>query len=257
MLVEIIQGTEGGGLIVIKDSSECDGRSLLKGFIKAALQRNEPVHVVGFEVSENELRTGLDSGAASRLVFHDGYSDPLQWLGQGKLSVQDYSAQNTRNRISQTDDPKLVTLIIDSLSWLLLHTPPTAVCQSLQELSRGGMKVKRVIALLHSDLHEQGVVGSVCHVATAVVTVTPVSGSVSGEAEPNGIVRTLQRRKTGKVSQEEECYSVREDFSVQILRDLGTKKQPAPHRKGETKQEVIIASASLWRGENPLPARRQ
>ncbi|MGH0180242.1 UNVERIFIED_CONTAM: hypothetical protein FKN15_017497 [Acipenser sinensis] len=185
-----------------EDSAECDGRSLLKGFIKAAVLRNEPVHVLGFEVSEDELCTGLDSGTASRLVFHDGYSDPLQWLGQGKLSVQDYSAQNMRNRISQSDEPKVVTLVIDSLSWLLLHTPPTAVCQSLQELSRGGLKVKRVVALLHSDLHEQGVVGSVCHMATAVVTVTPVSGSVSAEAEPNGIVRTLLRRKTGRVSRE-------------------------------------------------------
>lgn len=245
MLVEIIQGSEGGGLVVIKDSAECDGRSLLKGFIKAAVLRNEPVHVLGFEVSEDELCTGLDSGPASRLVFHDGYSDPLQWLGQGKLSVQDYSAQNMRNRISQSDDPKVVTLVIDSLSWLLLHTPPTAVCQSLQELSRGGLKVKRVVALLHSDLHEQGVVGSVCHMATAVVTVTPVSGSVSAEAEPNGIVRTLLRRKTGRVSREEECYSVREDFSVQILRDLSTRKQPAPDSRGETKQDDPAANLTF------------
>lgn len=245
MLVEIIQGTEGGGLVVIKDSAECDGRSLLKGFIKAAVLRNEPVHVLGFEVSEDELCTGLDSGTASRLVFHDGYSDPLQWLGQGKLSVQDYSAQNMRNRISQSDDPKVVTLVIDSLSWLLLHTPPTAVCQSLQELSRGGLKVKRVVALLHSDLHEQGVVGSVCHMATAVVTVTPVSGSVSAEAEPNGIVRTLLRRKTGRVSREEEFYSIQEDFSVQILRDLSTRKQPASDSRGETKQDDPAANLTF------------
>ncbi|MGH0185795.1 UNVERIFIED_CONTAM: hypothetical protein FKN15_019047 [Acipenser sinensis] len=40
--------------------------------------------------------------------------------------------------------------------------------------------------------------------ATAVVTVTPVSGSVSAEAEPNGIVRTLLRRKTGRVSREDD-----------------------------------------------------
>ncbi|MGH0186850.1 UNVERIFIED_CONTAM: hypothetical protein FKN15_028484 [Acipenser sinensis] len=206
---------------------------------------NEPVHVLGFEVSEDELCTGLDSGTASRLVFHDGYSDPLQWLGQGKLSVQDYSAQNMRNRISQSDDPKVVTLVIDSLSWLLLHTPPTAVCQSLQELSRGGLKVKRVVALLHSDLHEQGVVGSVCHMATAVVTVTPVSGSVSAEAEPNGIVRTLLRRKTGRVSREEEFYSVLEDFSVQILRDLSTRKQPASDSRGETKQDDPAANLTF------------
>ncbi|MBN3318581.1 ELP5 protein, partial [Atractosteus spatula] len=226
MLLEIIDGAEGGGLVVIKDSVNCPGRRLLKSCVSAALRRKESVHVLGFDVSEEELRAGLDGEAAKSLVFHNGYTDPLCWtgMGTGQLTALHFSAQEIRARISQSRGPEPVTLAVDSLSWVLRHNPTASVCQSLQELRRDGL-LKRILVLLHSDLHQHGMVDSVCHLASTVVTVTPYSGlgGVIGEAVPQGIAMTTQRIKSGKVLQEEECFSVGEDLSVQVY---GRPSQP-------------------------------
>ncbi|XP_006627641.2 elongator complex protein 5 [Lepisosteus oculatus] len=226
MLLEIIDGTEGGGLVVIKDSVNCPGRRLLKSCVNAALRRKESVHVLGFDVSEEELRAGLDGEAAKSLVFHNGYTDPLCWtgMGTGQLTALHFSAQEIRAQISQSRGPEPVTLAVDSLSWVLRHNPTASVCQSLQELRRDGL-LKRILVLLHSDLHQHGMVDSVCHLASTVVTVVPFSGlgGVVGEAAPQGIAMTTQHIKSGKVLQEEECFTVGQDLSVQVY---GRPSQP-------------------------------
>ncbi|MEQ2287494.1 hypothetical protein AMECASPLE_013254, partial [Ameca splendens] len=59
MLSELLQGTETGGILIIRDSCSYSGRDLLKSFIIAALNREEVVHVLCFDVSEEELRDRL------------------------------------------------------------------------------------------------------------------------------------------------------------------------------------------------------
>ncbi|MBN3305174.1 ELP5 protein, partial [Amia calva] len=98
--------------------------------------RGEQVHVLGFDVSEEELRSGLEVEAAHRLLFHDGYTDPLGWRGRDGPSASHFSAQEIGTRVGQTRDAGPVTLVVDSLSWVLRHSPPAAVCQALQELRR-------------------------------------------------------------------------------------------------------------------------
>ncbi|XP_066578612.1 elongator complex protein 5 [Amia ocellicauda] len=217
MLLELIQGTEGGGFVVITDSAECPARPLLKSFVNAALKRGEQVHVLGFDVSEEELRSGLEVEAAHRLLFHDGYTDPLGWRGRDGPSASHFSAQEIGTRVGQTRDAGPVTLVVDSLSWVLRHSPPAAVCQALQELRRGAA-AKRIVLLLHSDLHPLGVVGSVCHLASAVVAVAAYCGpgGAGGEAGPQGVATSTRRSKSGKVLREEEGFSVGEGFLVQV-----------------------------------------
>lgn len=65
-----------------------------------------------------------------------------------------------------------------------------SLCPSL------GGAVKSIVGLLHADLHQSGVVASVCHLASTVISLTP---------RTNGqwvLARTTKRTKSGKVLQE-------------------------------------------------------
>lgn len=59
-----------------------------------------------------------------------------------------------------------------------------------------GGAVRAVIGLLHADMHQRGTVGSVCHLATSVITVAP--GTKGDEA----VAKITKRSKSGKVTQD-------------------------------------------------------
>uniref|UniRef100_A0A8C7SFU3 Elongator complex protein 5 n=1 Tax=Oncorhynchus mykiss TaxID=8022 RepID=A0A8C7SFU3_ONCMY len=75
--------------------------------------------------------------------------------------------------------------------------------------SLGGV-VRAVIGLLHSDLHQRGTVGSICHLATSVITVAP------GTRGLGAFAKITRRTKSGKLMQDEEIFSINEDLTVTI-----------------------------------------
>lgn len=220
MLTELLQGTDAGGFLIIRDSASCSGRHLLKSFISAALNRDEAVHVLGFEVGEEELKEGLKGSSTQRLHFHDAYTDPLGWTDNPAFTVHQFRLEGLTHLVKQTSPPRSVILVIDSLSWILRHVSPPAVCKTLQQLRKGGA-VRAIIGLLHADMHQRGTVGSVCHLATSTITVAP--GMKGDEA----VAKITKRSKSGKVMQDEEIFSVKEDLSVIVQNrpsQLGSKQ---------------------------------
>ncbi|XP_066120189.1 elongator complex protein 5 isoform X2 [Saccopteryx bilineata] len=151
-----------GGLVLLRDSVEWEGRSLFKALIKKSALSGEQVHILGCEVSEEEFREGFDSSINSQLVYHDFFRDPLNWsktgdaLPGGPLGV--LRAMCTRT------GPGPVTIALDSLSWLLLHLPCTTLCQTLNALSHKDScpgdsfpsEHVHVLGLLHEELHGPG-----------------------------------------------------------------------------------------------------
>ncbi|KAJ8254813.1 hypothetical protein GJAV_G00197610 [Gymnothorax javanicus] len=223
MLRDVMQINDGGGFVIIQDTVDCNGRQLLKGFVNDALKRDEVVHVLGFEVCEDEFRAGLDSRCTAKLCFHDGYTDPLGWIQSPPSTVQQFIPQEISSYLRQTGEPKGVMLVIDSLSWILRHHSTAVVCQRLQELRRGGA-LKSVLALLHSDMHQQGIVGSLCYLATAVISVAP------GTSGQNTVAKMTRRSKSGRVSREEEVFRISEDFTVTVE---AQSSQETPHAEAE------------------------
>ncbi|XP_028847622.1 elongator complex protein 5 [Denticeps clupeoides] len=213
MLLDFLQSSETGALIILEDSVHYSGRCLLKSYIRAALKRDEVVHVLGFEVSEEETRGDLDGSCAERLLFHDGYKDPLGWRKSASFTAHQFNSQDLTRILRQTQQPKAPVLVIDSLSWLLRHHDPVAICRSLQELRRGGA-VRTIVGLLHSDLHNTSTVDCVSHLATAVVTLAPTSQG------PLAVAKTTKRTKSGKVTQDEELFSIQGDLTVTIHRTV-------------------------------------
>lgn len=63
-------------------------------------------------------------------------------------------------------------------------------------MSSLGGAVRAIIGLLHVDMHQRGTVGSVCHLATSVITVT------SGVKGDEALAKLTKRSKSGKVMQD-------------------------------------------------------
>lgn len=209
MLLELLQGLEAGGFIIIQDSVNCTGRHILKSYINTALNRDEVVHVLGFEASKEELQEGLDRSSVERLHFHDAYSDPLGWTKTPNFTVHQFTTDYISTCLKQTPNAKGLTLVIDSLTWILRHHNPAVICQILQKLKKGGT-VRTILGLLHTDMHQNGTVGSVCCLATSVITVAP---------RPRGqgtVAKITRRSKSGKILQDEEIFTIKEDLTVTI-----------------------------------------
>lgn len=209
MLLETLQGAEGGGLIILQDSVHCSARPLFRSFINEALVREDTVHVLGFEVSGAELQSGIDQSHIKGLHFHNAYSDPLGWTEQSSFTVHQFTTEHIRSLLKDASQAKPVTLVIDSLSWILGHLKTSSICQTLQQLKNGGA-IRAIIALLHTDLHQDGIVGSVCHLATSVITIAP------GQKGSEAVAKITRRTKSGKILQDEEIYSIKEDLTVMI-----------------------------------------
>lgn len=209
MLSEVLQGTESGGFVIIRDTACYSGRRLLKYYINCALKRGDAVHVLGFEVPEHELCAGLDSNYLHLFHFHSAYIDPLGWTKQSLFTVKDFSATEITRLLQETHHAKASVLVIDSLSWVVRHHDTVAVCQELHKLRKGGF-VRMIFGLLHTDLHQQGIVGTVSHVASTVISVTPMNNARYAMA------KTSQRKKSGKVMQKEEFFILTEDLTLSI-----------------------------------------
>lgn len=234
MLSELLQGNDNGGFLIIQDSCRYSGRDLLRSFISSALDREEVVHVLGFEFSEEELKHGLKAPGLRRLHFHNAYSDPLGWMDHSTFTVNKFCFEDLTHLVKQGPLSKPAMLIIDSLTWILRHVSPPAVCKTLQQLKKGGA-VRAVIALLHADMHQRGTVGSVCHLATSVVTVSP--GIKGNEAT----AKITRRSKSGKVLQDEEIFSIKEDLSVTIL----NKPRQLGHKQADSEEQQTDPTANL------------
>ncbi|XP_076829525.1 elongator complex protein 5 isoform X2 [Brachyhypopomus gauderio] len=208
-MLNVLQETETGGFVVIQDTTCYSGRQLLKYYINCAIRREEIVHVLGFEVPEQEIHEGLDSNYTHLLQLHNAYSDPLGWTKQSLFTVKQFTTPDITQLLSKTQKAKASILVIDSLSWILRHHDPVVICQELQKLKRDG-SIRMIFGLLHKDLHQQGIVGSICHLASTVISVTPVDITDYAEA------KTMHRKKSGKVKQEENLFRLTDDLTISI-----------------------------------------
>ncbi|KAM4678334.1 elongator complex protein 5 [Discoglossus pictus] len=208
------------GVLLITDTAFHNGRELLLSFVVAALQREELVHVFGYEVPQEDFYAAIPPALTSRLTFHDGFSDPLHWNNtQLSLTLQDFTFDQIWGRVGNATRP--VTLVLDSLSWLLARCPIPSICHTLQDLARRqkgtGSTVTRVLALLHTDLHAPGVLHSVTLLADTVINVT--------ERGEHDRVTVVHRKKTGKIITTREEVKIQDGFNLEIFKEQVTEQK--------------------------------
>ncbi|XP_066878210.1 elongator complex protein 5 isoform X9 [Kogia breviceps] len=215
-----------GGLVLLRDSVEWEGRSLLKALIKKSALCGEQVHILGCEVSEEEFREGFDSNINSRLVYHDLFRDPLNWSKTGEAFPG--GPLEALRALCRRTDPGPVTIALDSLSWLLLHLPCTTLCQALHTLSHQdschgdsspGEQV-HVLGLLHEELHGPGPLGALSSLAQTEVTLSGAMGQTSAHI--------LYRRPQQRPTHQTQWFSILPDFSLELQRGPPLESQPYP-----------------------------
>uniref|UniRef100_A0A8C5Y1B5 Elongator complex protein 5 n=1 Tax=Microcebus murinus TaxID=30608 RepID=A0A8C5Y1B5_MICMU len=190
-----------GGLMLLRDSVEWEGRSLLKALIKKSALSGEQVHILGCEVSEEEFREGFDSDINNRLVYHDFFRDPLNWSKTGETLPG--GPLGALTAMCKRTDPGPVTIALDSLSWLLLHLPCTTLCQTLHALSHQNscpsdsspVGQVRVLGLLHEELHGPGPVGALSSLAQTEVAL----GGTMSQTSAHILCRRPRQRPTHQV----------------------------------------------------------
>ncbi|XP_020007100.2 elongator complex protein 5 isoform X1 [Castor canadensis] len=215
-----------GGLVLLRDSVEWEGRSLLKALIKKSALCGEQVHVLGCEVSEEEFREGLGSDINSQLVYHDLFRDPLNWSKTGE-ALPDRPLGALRAMCKRTDTSP-ITIAFDSLSWLLLHLPCTTLCQTLHALSHpdsclgdsSSVQRVRVLGLLHEELHGPGPMGALSSLAQTEVTLSGKMGQAS--------VHILYRRPQQRPTFQTQWFSILPDFSLDLHEGPPLESQPHP-----------------------------
>ncbi|KAL1764355.1 elongator complex protein 5 isoform X1, partial [Sigmodon hispidus] len=218
-----------GGLVLLRDSVEWEGRSLLKALIKKSALGREQVHVLGCEVSEEEFREGFGSDINSRLVYHDLFKDPLHWSEPGGAIPE--APLGTLRAMCRKTDPGPVTIALDSLSWLLFHIPCVTLCQTLHALSQPGVspganflvEQVRVLGLVHEDLHGPGPMGALSTLAHTEVTLSGKMGQTSASI--------LYRRPQQRATYQTWWFSVLPDFSLDLHErlPLHSELHPDPH----------------------------
>ncbi|KAJ6654927.1 hypothetical protein lerEdw1_006398 [Lerista edwardsae] len=250
------------GLVLLQDSASCEGRTLLKSFVAAAALRGESVHVLSFDVPGEEFKAGFSTEVTSRILFHDAFQDPLGWAGEDdSLATGDFSASKLAACLTPVMQGP-TTVVLDSLSWLLLHLPFPSVCQALQQLPRranmAGQRITRLVVLLHGDLHQPGQLKSLHALAHVLVVVEPVLETVlGGDGAPRTAV-VLHRKTGGKVVWKKEYLTVLPDF---VLKPLGEPSWDAiPKEEGSEDAKVSAkadSTASLTFNLSLSEAERQ
>ncbi|XP_028636039.1 elongator complex protein 5 [Grammomys surdaster] len=218
-----------GGLVLLRDSVEWEGRSLLKALIKKSALRGEQVYVLGCEVSEEEFREGFASDVNSRLVYYDLFRDPLNWSKPGE-AVPEGPLKALISMCKRTDGGS-VTIALDSLSWLLWHIPCVTLCQALHPLSQRSVdpgnnspiEQVRVLGLLHEELHGPGPMGALSTLAHTEVT---LSGKMD-QTSASIFCRRPQQRATYQTW----WFSILPDFSLDLHEGLPrySELHPDPH----------------------------
>uniref|UniRef100_A0A9L0RS42 Elongator complex protein 5 n=1 Tax=Equus caballus TaxID=9796 RepID=A0A9L0RS42_HORSE len=191
-----------GGLVLLRDSVEWEGRSLLKALIKKS---------------------------AAWLVYHDLFRDPLNWSKTGEALPE--GPLGALRAMCRRTNPGPVTIALDSLSWLLLHLPCTTLCQTLHALSHQDscpgnstpVEPVHVLGLLHEELHGPGPVGALSSLAQAEVTLSGAMGQASAHI--------LYRRPRQRPTHQTQWFSILPDFSLDLRRGppLELQRHPDPH----------------------------
>ncbi|XP_030825516.1 elongator complex protein 5 [Camarhynchus parvulus] len=204
------------GLLLVRDSADSEGRSLLRAIASEAVARAEQVLVVLLEVPREQFQEGLSPHVRERLRFLELFRDPLGWLGRdppgpgGLLG----GLRGGRGR-----GPSPTLLLLDSLSWALLREPLPHLGPALLGGGAGPPEEPppRIVALLHQELHPPPVLAALGGLARAQLV-------LGGPPETPGAPRRLRLlrdpRKGGGALQE----------TLTLLPDgsLGGPPQPDP-----------------------------
>ncbi|EDV23868.1 uncharacterized protein TRIADDRAFT_57512 [Trichoplax adhaerens] len=123
-----------------------------------------------------------------------------------------------------------VAVVVDSLSPFLSHNSTNHVCLSLQQLmmpdtniNQEDLKITQIVALLHSDLHDDYEISAMKHIASTTISLCEMSieDKLKFDDLENtfyfGLCKTNHIKKSGKIINKKEVYGIYNDFVIRIF----------------------------------------
>ncbi|XP_023238177.1 elongator complex protein 5-like [Centruroides sculpturatus] len=196
MLQNLIYGVEKSQILLLEDYFSHSCLALLKCTLKSRLQTGKLVHFFCFE---NPPETYLDDIGenTSNIKIHNCYADPLSWDNlQNDNDLYGYELCKYIDNL-KSDEPTI--LIIDSLSYVLLHNSASDIYKSLDMLKRNQSIQMEQIICFHVSVHSEEVIDLFEHLATSIVRLS--------ERLPFTAL-TIHKKSTKIIKEVEEYYII-------------------------------------------------
>ncbi|CAI9740686.1 complex 5-like [Octopus vulgaris] len=222
MLENLLRGSEQSKVVLIQDTVKQSGYPLTACFLKFLSTRYEQVHVLLLDPSAECLRNIVPEENISRCIYHNLYSDPLNWLGNADVTVTSTDFIDFLQR-KITSSVHNVAVVICSLTSLIIHRSPAYTCQFLEKLGNRhsspfpDVSIGQVVSLVHQDLHNEYTLKQLRYVSSSVISLLEDS-SVNHLTNCN----VVHRRLSGKIFKSKEQYQLLNSFELKAVKELQT-----------------------------------
>jgi len=210
MLEDLIKGHEKSQYVLITDSTDSCGRTLLLNWIESLASRLNSVILVCFERRPEYFKSWLSQGLQNRVIFIDGSSK----INNSSECAKDLFAllcPELKKVKGQT------AVVMDSLSLhVLTHSTP-AVCTALHKIYSEPC-VLQTVAVFHRDVHDSNTCCLLEHMAKSVVALSQTNLRQK-------VCHIRHCRPTGKVFRTVESYTTDENFRVQNIKPIPTSSE--------------------------------
>lgn len=207
LLNNIVNDKEPSSLVVIHDTYLHRGRALLSAFIQTQtrghLQSSSTEAIVA--VLSDQLPSAFVKNFPSTSITT---IDAFNLCASGAEHAAATMTSKIYNAvISSIQGKENVLVVLDSLVLILGNDSGSNCAILLRELMEAA-NIRRVVVVLHADLVNSQTRISVNHLATTSIALRPLSPSESTGGLYQGACSVYHRRKSGKILQSNEWYSL-------------------------------------------------
>ncbi|CAB3991444.1 Elongator complex 5 [Paramuricea clavata] len=223
MLENLVSGKENSRFILVHDTVQHRGNCILNYITQGLLNR---LDIVILFLLDKHSRNFINS---SRLYVHDGFTDPLKWVTAKSSSSEPISKpfflKNVLTKTIENDESftrllseksMKVGIIINSLSSVISHQNIAVVCRDLCELldyHTQSFEVKQIVALVHSDLHDENILSSINYIASTSIE---LKNFVDKKERSCHFIIT-HCKKSGKLTKKKEAYRIDSGSQVKVI----------------------------------------
>lgn len=205
MLQCVLGRRDLSGLLLVEDSLEEPSRALAQCLITSWVTRGDSVQVLSFDKHPQDFLRPFADSVKDKVSVLDGFTEQ---------SFESYDLYLWMERLSNQKEP--FVLMIDSLTTILMHEDFQDVYRALMCLSRKAC-IQLVVALVHQDVHGEREVDQLRRLATTVLAPVATAAGLP-------LCRVVHRKPGGRVTREEQEFTVEAGFTITNIKKVEQKK---------------------------------
>uniref|UniRef100_A0A023GK45 Elongator complex protein 5 n=1 Tax=Amblyomma triste TaxID=251400 RepID=A0A023GK45_AMBTT len=209
MLKNLLSLRDSSGLVLMNDTLELRSRLILDCFTNTWERRGGSVHILSYDREKDAIQRCFPANSLDRIIIHDAFGAPDK-----------YAPSMWVDCFSEEEEP--FTLVIDSLSTALIYHQFEDVYMGLLCLLRKVESLQLVLALLHTDVHEEHQVAKLCHLASTTLT------AYAHDTAKMAGCKIVHRKPGGRVLREDEEFVFTADLLITDIKKVTHKKEEKP-----------------------------